>query len=213
MTPIEAGQLLTHAAAFDNRKPSVAANNAWADALKDIPADPDAYAAVSRFYAKPSRDGALDSTRWIQPHHVRALRQEIRAERIPVADSIIYPAIPSETGAEYVQRRRELVTAIADGRIEPEINRQLTGGPHPTVADALAGIGQMPAHLREELAAAGLGRRTGRFPELAVACPLELCRAAPGKPCRTPSGREIKADTHGSRRDAWHAHQTTQPAA
>jgi hypothetical protein len=209
MDAVEATKLLAHAAAFDNRKPSKAASIAWAEALKDIPADPDAFAAVARFYAKPARDGDLDGTRWIQPHHVKQLRKEIRGERIPAADSIIYPAIPSETGAEFVERRRQQITAIADGRIEPEINRQLKGGPHPTIADTLTGIGQMPAHLRDELAAAGIGRRTGRFPELAIACPLELCRAAPGKPCRRPSGKEIKTDTHSSRRDAYAA----RPAA
>jgi len=197
---VEATKLLAHCAAFDNRKPSKAASVAWAEALKDVPADVDAYAAVARFYSKPSKDGDLDSTRWIQPHHVRALRAEIRNARIPEPDSIIYPGQPGETGAEYTQRRRELVAGIADGRIKPAINRQLKGEPHPTVAEALQRIGQMPAHLRDELAGGGFTTPRGRFPEIAIPCPK--CGAPAGKPCRAPSGHEIKTDTHGSRRDA-----------
>jgi hypothetical protein len=199
MDAVEATKLLAHCAAFDNRKPSKAASVAWAEALKDVPADVDAFAAVARFYSKPSRDGDLDATRWIQPHHVKALRKEIRNERVPEADSIIYTAVPGETGGQYVQRRRELVTAIADGRVEPAVNRQLTGGPHPTVAEALRQVGQMPAHLREELADNGITTPRGRFPEIATPC--TKCGAPAGKPCRTPSGSEIKTDTHGSRRD------------
>ncbi len=210
MDPVEATKLLAHCAAFDNRKPSKAASIAWAEALKDTPADPDAFAAVARFYSKPTVDGNLDGTRWIQPHHVRQLRKEIRGERTPAADSLIYPAIPGETGAEYVRRRRELVTSIADGRTTPEINRQLTGGPHPAVAAALDAIGRMPAHLRDELAGNGVTTRRGRFPEIATPCPQ--CLAEAGKPCQRPSGKAIKDDTHSSRRDAHRAQQQNTAA-
>lgn len=210
MDHIEATKLLAHAAAFDNRKPSKAASIAWAEALKDIPADPDAFAAVARFYSKPTLDGDLDGTRWLQPHHVRQLRKEIRSERIPAAGSLIYPAIPGETGAEYVRRRRELVTSIADGRTEPEVHRQLSGGPHPTVAAVLDGIGRMPAHLRDELAENGVTTRRGRFPEIATPCPQ--CQAEAGKPCQRPSGKAIRDDTHSSRRDAYRAQQNTSAA-
>nr|BFD90685.1 hypothetical protein KitaXyl93_20450 [Kitasatospora sp. Xyl93] len=201
MDRLGAAELLIHAAAFDNRKPSMAASTAWADALKDIPADADAHAAVARFYSKPSRDGDLDGTRWIQPHHVRALRKEIRAERTPEVDSIIYPALPGETGAQFVERRRQQIAAIADGRIEPEINRQLKGGPHPSVANALAGVGSMPDHVREALADTMPGRKAREEARLrgdddALTVPCPWCRSAAGDPCkRRRSGTAGKAGT------------------
>ncbi|MEU6235928.1 hypothetical protein [Kitasatospora sp. NPDC047058] len=212
MDPIEAGTLLAHAAAFDNRKPSAAANRAWADALRDIPLDQDALDAVTRYYGQAAPDTAgISPGRWIQPHHVTALRRQIRAERTPDTDSVIYPAGRIETGAEFVERRRQQLTAIADGRIEPEINRQLKGGPHPSLDSVLNGIGQMPAHLREELAARGVTTRRGRFPEMSAPCPK--CGAAVGRPCRRPSGTELRDDTHGSRRDAYQAQANARRSA
>lgn len=210
MDAVEATKLLAHAAAFDNRKPSKAASIAWAEALKDIPADADAFGAVARFYSKPTLDGDLDGTRWIQPHHVRQLRKEIRGERSPMPDSVPYPALgEDETGSEFVARRQAQLRAVADGRLQVEPIRQLEGGPHPSVAKALAGIGQMPEHIRAELAEVGIGRRRGMWPELAVACPLHHCRALPHRPCRTPSGREMKQGTHPSRREVYDAKETS----
>lgn len=204
MDAIEATKLLAHASAFDNRKPSKAASIAWAEALHDIPADVDAFAAVARFYAKPSKDSDLDSTRWIQPHHVRALRKEIRSERTPETGSVPYvPLDADESGSEFVRRRRAQLEAVANGDLHVEPIRQLEGGPHPSVAKALANIGQMPDHIRAELAEVGIGKRRGMWPELAIACPLHQCRALPHRPCRTPSGREMKQGTHPSRQDAY----------
>ncbi|MGW3072329.1 zinc finger domain-containing protein [Kitasatospora sp. NPDC001132] len=210
MDAIEATKLLAHAAAFDNRKPSKAASIAWAEALKDIPADSDAFAAVAKFYSQPSRDGDLDSTRWIQPHHVRTLRKEIRDERIPDG-AFTYP-LPagSETGAEFVARRRQQIAAIADGRLEAEPIRQLTGGPHPSVADALTGVGRMPEHVREALADALPGRKAreearlrGDADALAVPCPW--CQAAAGDPCKRRRG------ARGDKPGTWFHRTTAHP--
>lgn len=216
MTPLEAGKLLIHAAAFDNRKPSKAASHAWAEALKDMPADPDAYAAVARYYSEPADDdssGELEGTRWIQPHHVRLIRRRIRAKRIPDG-AFTYPAHdPDENGNQFVQRRKAQVQAIADGRITAEPIRELKGGPHPSVADTVAAIGQIPEHLRAELAEAGIGQRRQVWPELAVPCPLHACRALATRPCRTPKGREMRQGTHPSRQDAWRASQEEQGRA
>lgn len=78
MNAQEAAQLLAHAAAFDNRQPSTTAAQAWAAALNDVPLDEDTLAAVARYYGTPEPDGGR---KWIQPHHVRQHRKEIRATR------------------------------------------------------------------------------------------------------------------------------------
>jgi hypothetical protein len=207
MDPIEAGKLLATAAAFDNRKPSVAANIAWAAALHDMPADPDAFAAVARFYTEPARGGELDGRRWIEPHHLRYIRTRIRNERIPDG-AFTYPALDrDETGAEFVERRQAQIQAIAAGRLAAEPIREIAGGPHPSVADSVSRVGRVPEHLRADLAAAGIGAKRGLWPELAIPCPLHSCRAEASHPCRTSKGRRMTQGTHPSRRDAWHRSQ------
>ncbi|MEV7770476.1 hypothetical protein [Kitasatospora sp. NPDC086791] len=201
MDPFEAGKLLLTAAAFDNRRPSKAANHAWAAALHDVPADPDAFAAVARYYTEPTQDGRLDGNRWIQPHHVRQIRRQIRDERIPDG-AFTYPLpVGRETGAEFVQRRRQQIAAIADGRIEVEPILQLKGGPHPTVADALAGVGRIPGHVREALAEALPGRRArvearARGGDDALAVPCTWCHAEAQKPCKRR--RAARGDAPGT---------------
>ncbi|MFJ5070206.1 hypothetical protein ACIQC7_27735 [Kitasatospora sp. NPDC088556] len=210
MDAVEATKLLAHAAAFDNRKPSKAASIAWAEALKDVPADADAFGAVARFYSKPSQDGDLDGTRWIQPHHVRQLRRQIRDDRIPDG-AFTYP-LPtgSETGAQFIDRRRQQIAAIADGRIEADPIRQLKGGPHPSVADALAGVGCMPDHVREALADALPGRRAreegrlrGDADALAVPCPW--CHADTNNACKRRRG------ARGDRPGTWFHRTSPHP--
>lgn len=194
MNPAEAARLLGHAAAFDNRTVGEADATAWAAALHDLPMDPDTLAAVARYYAEPTKDGET-GRRWLEPHHVKAWRKRIRAERLGETIPAYEPMQPDETGAQFVARRRAQLKAIADGRLQAIPVRELTGGPHPSVADALAGAGQMPAHLREQL-----GRAT-RDPEMAIACPKAGCRARERQPCTTPRGQR-RSDTHQARKDA-----------
>src|SRR4051812_31388108 len=70
----EAHDLLTIAAAYDNREPSAAADQAWAAALSHLAVDfDDARQAIIEHYA--------ESTEWIKPAHVGARAQTIRADR------------------------------------------------------------------------------------------------------------------------------------
>lgn len=201
MTPSEAATLLGHIAAFDRRTIGEVDARAWAAALHDIPLDADALGAVARYFATPPEKP--DARRWIEPHHVRAIRAAIRAERIPDG-AFTYPALGhDETGAEFVERRRAQIQAIADGRIEAEPIQAIAGGPHPSVAEAVSRIGQIPEYLRTELAAAGIGAKRGQWPELAIPCPLHSCRAEASHPCRTSKGRRMRQGTHPSRRDVW----------
>lgn len=229
MTPADAAELLTLCAAFDRRTVGEADARAWAAALHAIPLDDDARAAVAAHYA--------DTDRWITPAHVLQQRRKIRTDRLDRAN-VLYEGRPGETGAESIARRRALERAVADGRIEPQTATQavglaprtappaLTGGPAPEVEARLAAIGRrMPEEAaellhefrptraqREALAASGLPDPRD------VACPVESCRAAPGKPCSRPTrrgGRRTLADPHPSRLDTArdrHNHRQEQSA-
>lgn len=121
MNATDAAALLARAAAFDNRKPSAAAAQAWAAALRDIPLDDDTLEAVARFYGG---DVAGESgERWIQPHHVRALRKAIRADRIGPAGPGLHPAPPPADPDDpdaYLRALRAQQRAIGDGRTSRE---------------------------------------------------------------------------------------------
>lgn len=199
MNPADAQKLLTVASGFDNRDTtSEAAPRAWAAALTDIPADPDAFAAVHRYYGQPDAPGApISGRRWIEPHHVRSIRARIRAERLGDTIPAYDTPQPDEDGSEFVRRRRAQLAAIGDGRLQPVPVRQLTGGPAPTVAAALAGVGRPvpakpPADFRERV---GLPPRDA---ELAVPC--RTCHARERARCTTPHSR-IRQTSHQARKD------------
>lgn len=113
MNKAEATQLLTAAAAFDNRDPSSeAAARAWAFALADIPLDQDAFAAVAEFYTRPEPNGEVGGRRWLEPHQFRAVRKKIRDARTTV---LVDDGVPDETPQQYLARRREAERAAGDG--------------------------------------------------------------------------------------------------
>lgn len=180
MNPTEAAELLGHAAAFDNRKPSAAAAIAWAASLHDVPLDADTKAAVAVYYTTAPKDP--DAKLWVLPHHVRTLRAKIRSARLV---NFQYEPVGDETTGEYLARYRRQVQAIASGRVAPPAGRlALTGGPHRGVAKALNGVGwRVPQDDDEELVETV--RRAG---PLGVRCPA--CNAAVGRPCKTPGGSE-----------------------
>lgn len=206
MTPAQAAALLTRAAAFDNRTIGETDAEAWAAALHDMPFDTDTLNAVARYYSAPTQPNET-GRRWIEPHHVRTWRRRIRDERLGDTIPAYEPIRPDETGAQYVTRRRAQLTAIADGTEQPIPIRALAGGPHPSLARALATVGRdiptddeterpyMPAGFREEI---GLAARP---PELRIPCPKNGCGASARQPCRTPMGR-TRTDTHQARKDA-----------
>ncbi|MFF7142310.1 hypothetical protein ACFZB5_13810 [Streptomyces nodosus] len=178
MNPREAAQLLGHAAAFDNRKPSQAAAIAWASALHDVPLDADAKAAVAAYYTTAPKDP--DAKLWILPHHVRTLRTKLRSGRLV---NFQYEPVGDETVGEFMARYRGQVQAIASGHVPgPTYRPALTGGPHQDVAKVLAGVGRSVPDSDDEALVDSV-RRAG---PLGVDCPT--CHAAIGKPCKTPTG-------------------------
>jgi hypothetical protein len=192
VNPTEAGQLLAHAAAFDNRKPSTAAALAWAAALRDVPLDPDALNAVAAYYGAP---GDPSERRWLQPHHIRHYRSQARAERIDAAKPM-YDGNPNETPEEAVDNLRALIDDAASGRL-----------PARSIGDALESSPQaIRGRKLLELEAAYIGKpvappRPGVVNVLAVPCPH--CASPAGKTCVSGHRKKIRhADAHPSRLDA-----------
>jgi hypothetical protein len=183
MNPKEAAALLGHCSAFDNRKPSQAAAMAWSAALHDVPLDDDARAAVAMYYTTPPKDP--DGKLWILPHHVRTLRTKIRSKRL---ENFQYEPIDGETVPEYLERLRGQTQAIASGRVAPPSGRlALEGGPSREFMAELEAHGWqgLKAVDGDEAELVDTVRRSG---PLGVECPA--CRAAIGKPCKTPGGTD-----------------------
>ncbi|MEU8721487.1 zinc finger domain-containing protein [Streptomyces antimycoticus] len=216
MTPADAAELLTLAAAFDRRTVGEADARAWAAALNATPFDDDAREAVARHYA--------ETDRWLTPAHVRQQRAKIRAERIATAN-VFYDGRPDETGAESITRRRALERAVADGRIAPQTvtqgvglapgtaPRALTGAPavDPELVERLAAIGRtIPDDAAEQLRPYRPVRAEreslaahGQPDPLDVPCPYGPCRAAAAEPCRMGKNRaRRRATPHPSRLEA-----------
>ncbi|MEU5425147.1 hypothetical protein AB0H73_06010 [Streptomyces olivoreticuli] len=197
MTPTDAARLLAHAAAFDNRQPSRAANSAWSAALHDVPLDDDALAAVARYYGTPPKTPG--QRLWIQPHDIRTGRQAIRAERL---ETFVYEGDPDESAKQYLARRRSQLAAVASGQVAPPPDRPaLDGPPHTQIKDLLEGIGQrIPDDDIQRV------RRPG---PLGIECPT--CHVPVGRPCRTPGGKPRRA-AHGQRSAAAQGRPLPDPA-
>ena len=189
MNEYEAAELLGHCAAFDNRKPSIAARVAWAAALHDVPLDDDAKAAVAAYYTTPPQNPS--ERLWILPHHVRTLRSKIRSARL---ENFQYEPLPDESPAEFLARYRGQVQAIASGAVPAPTGRlALEGGPSKEFVAELEARGWevgRPVEDDEESAAAELADEVRRSGPLGVVCPVDKCRAAIGKPCKAPGGSD-----------------------
>lgn len=172
MTPSEAGRLLAHCAAFDNRQPSAVANKAWSYALYDIPFDEDVFRAVARFYGTPPANPG--ERLWIQPHDVRAGRSAMRAQRLV---NFVYQPPPGGADPDFLSRYRQQMESVASGRVAgPDMAPVLVGGPHQSGVNELAGVG------REVPAAGSLISAVRRSGPLGQSCPV--CKAPVGRACR-----------------------------
>lgn len=187
MNEKEAAQLLGYCAAFDNRKPSQAAAVAWSSALKDVPLDADARAAVDTYYTTAPKDP--ETKLWILPHNVRTLRSKIRSARL---ENFQYEPIEGETTAQYLARYRGQVQAIASGRYAPPTGRlALEGGPSQELMAGLESRGWQGNRMvddDERPVEAELIDEVRRSGPLGLVCPT--CQAAIGRPCKTPGGSE-----------------------
>lgn len=190
MNEYEAAELLGHCAAFDNRKPSIAARVAWAAALHDVPLDADAKAAVASYYTTPPKDP--EARLWIMPHHVRSLRSKIRSARL---ENFQYEPVPDETPREFLARYQGQVQAIASGRVAgPSGRPALEGGPSKKFTAELEArgwiVGQDVPDSDEGAIEAELIDSVRRSGPLGIECPVDACAAAIGRPCKGPGGSD-----------------------
>lgn len=193
----EAGRLLALAAARDQRTVGDADILAWhADLNAAGVAYADADAALTRFYAVEMASLKTEDRRRVTTPDVISIARKIRNERLA---NFVYEPPPGDDDPNYLQRLRGQIEATASGQ-RPALTERpaLEGGPHPDVVKALAGIGQAVASEAGEMPDI---RRPG---PLGIECPK--CKAAIGRPCRTPGGKERVP--HPAR-----SGQTSDPAA
>lgn len=183
----EAGRLLALAAARDQRTVGDADVLAWhADFNAASLSYADADAALTRFYAVEMASLKTEDRRRVTTPDVISIARKIRSERLA---NFVYDPPPGGDDPHYLARLRGQIEATATGRrLALTELPVLEGGPHPTVAKALAGIGQNVSDEEATDADVGSVRRSG---PLGNACPK--CSAAIGRPCRTPGGKERAA--------------------
>jgi hypothetical protein len=177
----EAGRLLGLAAARDQRIVGDAEILAWhADLNAAKVSYADAEAALTRFYAVEMAGLEPEARRRVTTPDVISIARKIRNERLA---NFVYEPPVGDDDPNYLQRLRGQITATASGE-RPALTERpaLEGGPHPNVAKILAGIGQA---VPDEDGETQTVRRPG---PLGIECPK--CKAAIGRPCRLPNGKE-----------------------
>lgn len=108
MTPADAAELLTLAAAFDRRTIGKADAIAWSDALAGL--EPTDCAEAIRAHFRESTD-------YLMPAHVRQGVRKIRADRVRAADSSLldpHDVDPADVNG-YLEARRRRIAAVAAG--------------------------------------------------------------------------------------------------
>jgi hypothetical protein len=138
ITPADASELLTIAAAFDRRTIGRADAIAWADALHDLDLRDCADAIRAHF---------RESTDYLMPVHVRTGVRAIRAERLRRYGRN-EPEYDGNDVAGGLEAIREHNRRVAAGEIT-EPPKQLSGGPRATdveklVKNALRGVATQP---------------------------------------------------------------------
>jgi hypothetical protein len=187
--------LLAQCAARDQRTVGRADALAWwQDLNRACITKPDAEAAISRYYAVewPRQDPA-QRFRVTAPVIIEMVNKA-RAARL---EGFVYqPPDPTETGAQYIARRREQITAVANGQAPEDLAAPAIMRPRPVAAlvKGVADARKLPPEIAEIL-----DRRRPRA--LEVPCPWEPCHARAGQACTNQRAQE--RDPHPSRVDAW----------
>ncbi|MYR73037.1 MULTISPECIES: hypothetical protein [unclassified Streptomyces] len=210
MTPDQIPQLLKQVSYADPRvlpeDPKEVAGLAalWATVLADVPVQ-FAMQAVGIHYARspyPIKPSDI-STRW-----QAAVRDRMQRDVDPA------PPVDPDNESAYRHALAAHRRAVATGQQPPVEHKALTSGPAAEeVQRRLASLGDyLPTSVREALAPyrpAAARRiatiREGRPDALAVACPVETCRAAAGAACTRPGKGQTRhrlAGPHPSRADA-----------
>ncbi|MFJ6615430.1 hypothetical protein ACIQPT_34720 [Streptomyces sp. NPDC091289] len=210
MTPDQIPQLLKQVSYADPRvlpeDPKEVAGLAalWATVLADVPVQ-FAMQAVGIHYARspyPIKPSDI-STRW-----QAVVRDRMQRDVDPA------PPVDPDNEAAYREQLAAHRRAVATGQQPPVEHKALTSGPAAAEAERrLKAFGRyIPPSVDDVLAAYRPRRaariatiREGRPDALAVACPVETCRAAVAMPCTRPGKGQTRhrlAGPHPSRVDA-----------
>jgi len=181
----------------------------WAVVLADVPAE-FAMQAVGAHYAKspyPIKPSDI-STRW------QALVHDRMSRHTGTFEPSAHPELDPDDEAGYRRALAAERRAVVMGQQPPTPLAAITAGPAAEeVERRMAALGDyMPRTVRDALAPyrpAAAARveaiREGRPDALAIACPVETCRAATKQPCTAPrrgGGRRRLSQPHPSRLDA-----------
>lgn len=218
MTPDQIPQLLKQVSYADprllpeDRKELAGLAALWAGVLADVPAE-FAMHAVGQHYAQ--------SPFPIKPSDIASRWQTVVRDRMNrhhgTFEPTAHPDIDPDDVDGYLEALRGERRAVVYGQQPPAEIRAITAGPAAAEAQRrLAALGDyLTTETRRALApyrptaAARLNAaQTGQPDPLAVACPVETCRARPGHPCQRPTrrgGRRPIEQPHPSRTD----HATT----
>ncbi|MER8219728.1 hypothetical protein ABTZ58_03840 [Streptomyces sp. NPDC094143] len=213
MKPAEIPQLLAQIALADprvRREDPIemrAQIHMWAGILADVPAD-FALTAAQEHYATSTWPilPAEIATRWHALVRDRMNRDIGTFEPPPGHDPDDVPG--------YLAALRQQRQAVVHGQAPPAEVRAITAG--PAAEEARRRVAQLGDYLTTEtrqalapyrpVAAERLrAAQTGRPDALAVPCPVETCRAAPGQPCQRPTrrgGRTRLSNPHPTRIEA-----------
>lgn len=212
MKPAEIPQLLAQIALADprvRREDPIemrAQIHMWAGILADVPAD---------FALKAAQEHYATSTWPILPAEIATRWQTIVRERMnrDVGTFEPQPGLDPDDIDGYLAALRGQRRAVVYGEQAPAPVRAITAG--PAADEAQRRVAALGDYLTTEtrralapyrpLAAARLNAaQTGTPDALAVACPVETCRARPGHPCQRPTrrgGRTRLTAPHPSRTD------------
>jgi len=181
----------------------------WAGILADVPYD-DAIRFVHEHYATSQWPilPANIATRW------QAVVRDRMTRHVGTFEPTAHPELDPDDEAGYRRALAAERQAVALGQQPPTELAAITAGPAAEeVERRMAALGDyMPRTVRDALAPyrpAAAARveaiREGKPDALAVACPVETCRATAKAPCTAPrrgGGRRTLGNPHPSRLDA-----------
>ncbi|MCI3153199.1 hypothetical protein ELQ39_15810 [Streptomyces sp. GB4-14] len=181
----------------------------WAGILADVPYDY-ALTAAQQHYA---------TSQWpITPGDIAGRWQTVVRDRMNrhsgTFEPTAHPDVDPDDVPGYLEALRGERRAVVYGQQPPAEVRAITAG--PAAAEAQRRVAALGDYLTTEtrralapyrpVAAARLDAAQENRPDpLAVACPVETCRARPGHPCQRPTrqgGRRPIDKPHPSRTDA-----------
>ncbi len=196
ITVDEVTALLKALAARDQRTTDTADTLAWYQDLNNAQVTyRDASAAASHYYANVwPRQDPRQRFRATAPVLIE-LVLSLRKQRLADANFVYQPAGPDETGAQFTQRLRQQISAVANGHVPAQpIGQALKARPVAELVASVANARALPPEITQAL-------KRRRNPARSITCPH--CKAQAGSTCRNGEGRELGQRLHPGRIDAW----------